>query len=109
MTPRPPQTVYNLVGPNSRGNIQSSDSSTNVVTVETTTLFNNIRQTIEQSSLDSSAVQRLIERVSAMESSAGTKTFPQRYAEFMGVLADHVTLMTAIAPFLPALTQLLTT
>jgi hypothetical protein len=105
--PRPaaaPQVVYNLIGQNTRVNIQSSDSSTNVVSVESSVLFENLRQAVQQSSLDSVVAQRLVENVNAMQSSAGTKTFGERYKEFIAVAADH---MTLIAPFLPALTQLL--
>jgi hypothetical protein len=107
VTPAAPQphVVYNLVGANSRVNIQSSDSSTNVVNVESSVLFTNLRQAIQHSSLDSTVAQQLIESVNGMQSSAGTKTFGQRYKEFIGVAADH---MTLIGPFLPALSQLLT-
>ena len=37
--PAPQQVVYNLVGANSRVNNQSTDASTNVVSVEANTLF----------------------------------------------------------------------
>ena len=50
-----PQVVYNLIGPNARVNIQSSDSSTNVVSVESAVLFDNLREAIQKSSLDSTA------------------------------------------------------
>ena len=106
-SPRPaagPQVVYNLIGPNTRVNIQSSDSSTNVVSVESAVLFDNLREAIQKSSLDSTVAQELIQNVNAMQSAAGTKTFGDRYKEFIAVAADH---MTLVAPFLPALTQLL--
>lgn len=102
------QIVYNLVGANSRVNIQSSDSSTNVVNVETKALFTNVRQAVQQSGLDSGALQTVIERVDAMESSAGTKSFAHRYSEFIAAAANHATLITSLTPYLPALTQLLT-
>ena len=100
--------TFNLSGPNSRVNIDSHDASTNIVSSETTTLFTNIRQAIQQSPLDSNAMQRITERVDAMEAAAGTKRFAQRYTEFVSSLADHADLVTTIAPFLPALSQLLT-
>ena len=40
-------------------NIQSSDSSTNIVNVESSQLFADMRQAIQQSSLDAAGVQRL--------------------------------------------------
>ena len=106
-SPRPaagPQVVYNLIGPNTRVNIQSSDSSTNVVSVESAVLFDNLREVIQKSSLDSTVARQLIQNVNAMQSAVGTKTFGERYKEFIAVAADH---MTLVAPFLPALTQLL--
>ena len=106
-SPRPaagPQVVYNLIGPNARVNIQSSDSSTNVVSVESAVLFDNLREAIRKSSLDSTVARQLIQNVNAMQSAVGTKTFGERYKEFIAVAADN---MTLVAPFLPALTQLL--
>lgn len=108
--PAPSQqhNVYNLVGENSRVNIQSSDSSTNVVNVQSSQLFADIRQTIERSSLDAEVIRQIGERLDAMEAAAGTKTFAQRYGEFIALAANHVTLMTGLTPYLSALAQLLT-
>ena len=106
-SPRPaagPQVVNNLIGPNTRVNIQSSDSSTNVVSVESAVLFDNLREAIQKFSLDSTLARQLIQNVNAMQSAVGTKTFGERYKEFIAVAADH---MTLVAPFLPALRQLL--
>ena len=99
-----PQVVYNLIGSSTRVNIQSSDSSTNVVNVKSGILFDTLREAILESSLDSTVVQQLINNVDSMQSAVGTKTSGERYKEFIAVAADH---MTLIAPFLPALTQLL--
>ena len=106
-SPRPaaePQVVYNLIGPNARVNIQSSDSSTNVVSVESAVLFDDLRKTIRESSLDSTVEQQLIQNVEAMQSAVGTKKFAEHYGEFIAAAADH---MTLVAPFLPALAQML--
>ena len=106
-SPRPtagPQVVYNLIGSNARVNIQSSDSSTNVVSVESAVLFDDLRGAIQESSLDSAVARQLIQNVSAMQSAVGTETFSERYKKFIALAADH---MTLVAPFLPALTQLL--
>lgn len=104
-TPPTPNVVYNLIGANSRVNNQSSDSSTNVVTVDSSQLFVNMRQAIQQGSLDADVAQRLIERVDALESATPrTKTFLDRYNELITAGANH---MTVLAPFIPALTQLL--
>jgi hypothetical protein len=103
-TQSPSHIVYNLIGPNTRVNIQSSDSSTNIVNVETSALFEALRQSLAGSISDHALRQRLREAVDAMQASAGTRSFSERYKDFIALAADHV---TVFAPFLPALTQLL--
>ena len=106
--PRPPDqashVVYNLVGPNARVNIQSTDSSTNVVNMETPALFEDLRNAVRQATDDSVLESQLLDRIDGMQAAIGTRDFAARYKEFVGVAADHLTLL---APFLPALTQLL--
>ena len=96
--------VYNLVGPNTRVNIQSSDSSINVVNVEASALFDDLRKALSESIKDESLRQRIRETVDAMQTAVGTRSFVDRYKDLIGVAADHV---SVLAPFLPALTQLL--
>jgi len=98
------QVVYNLIGPNTRVNIQSADSSTNVVNVETSDLFDVLQRTISEAIQDPVLNERLRQSVEAMQSSAGTRGFSERYKDFIALAADHITIF---APFLPALTQLL--
>jgi hypothetical protein len=96
--------VYNLTGPNARVNIQSTDSSTNVVNVETSALFVALRKVVSESIADDRARQQVASAIDGMESTVGTPSFSDRYKEFIGGAADH---MTVLAPFLPALSQLL--
>jgi hypothetical protein len=98
------QVIYNVTGPNARVNIQSTDSSTNVVNVESTLLFQNLRSAIQASISDSELRMMLMSQVEGMEKAAGTRTFADRYRDFIGLAADH---MSVFSPFLPALTQLL--
>jgi hypothetical protein len=104
--PTVPQTqvVYNLSGPNARVNIRSTDSSTNVVNVESAALFDKLRNKMQEAIKDADALKRLSEQVDAMQAAAGTESFLGTYQKFISVAADHLTLLT---PFLPALTQLL--
>ena len=97
-------TVYNLIGPNARVNIQSTDSSTNVVNVESTVLFDNLRGAIRTSISDSELSKTLMDCVEAMEAAVGTRTFADRYKNFIALAADHI---SVFGPFLPALTQFL--
>lgn len=103
--PAPPQQHFHLSGPNSRVNIQSHDASTNIVSGD---IFTNIQDVVQRAALDAEATQRIIERLDAMQSAAGTKSFAQRYSDFIASAANHATLMTSLTPYLPALSQLLT-
>ena len=58
----------------------------------------------KKSLLESTVERLLIRNVDAMQSAVGTKTFAEHYKEFIAAAADH---MELVAPFLPALTQLL--
>lgn len=97
-------SVYNIVGPNARVNIQSTDSSTNVVNMDAPALFDGMREAVREAIDDSVLESQLLERIDAMQTAIGTPDFARRYKEFVGVAADHLTLL---APFLPALSQLL--
>jgi hypothetical protein len=96
--------VYNLHGENSRVNIRSSDQSLNISNVTSEQLFVNLREHINENVLDQTDRGELLERVSALEKATDKQTFLERYQAFIGAAANH---MTLIAPFVPALTQLL--
>ncbi len=98
------QTVYNLIGPNSRVNIRSHDASQNVIAVTPSNLFADIRTAVEQGISDAQRREEVLSRVAELEKSLGTESFRDRYIQFMGTVADHVGLF---GPFLPALAQLL--
>jgi len=101
---QPSQIVYNLIGPNARVNIQSVDSSANLVGVEPTELFDRIHEAIGQSVQDGELLKKLQENVTELEKAQGTTGFIARYQEFMVLAANH---MTILAPFIPALSQML--
>lgn len=101
---QPSQIVYNLIGPNARVNIQSVDSSANLVGVEPAELFDRIHEAIGQSVQDGELLKKLQEKVTELEKAQGTTGFIARYQEFMVLAANH---MTLLAPFIPALSQML--
>jgi hypothetical protein len=101
---QPSQIIYNLIGPNARVNIQSIDSSANLVEVEPAELFGRIREAIGQSVQDGKLLKKLQEKVTELEKAQGTTGFMARYQEFMALAANH---MTLLAPFIPALSQML--
>ena len=96
--------IYNVTGANSRVNVQSVDSSTNVVNIERNELFVSMRRAVEESGIDTTARAELLNRIEALESAKDQRTFAQKYADFIQSAANHIALF---APFLPALAQLL--
>lgn len=98
-----PTIIYNLHGANPRVNVNSIDQSVNVTNVSKPTLFANLREQlngIEDEELRAS----LLKKTSELENEAGKPSYVQRYAEFVALAANC---MTLVAPFIPALTQLL--
>ena len=105
--PRSPSTItYNVTGPNAKVNIGSYDRSHNVVyhSGGSDELFANIRSAIEEGMPDAEHRESALDAVRGMEAAAGTASFVEHYTRFVSVIADHITL---IAPFIPALTQLI--
>jgi len=97
-------TVYNITGPNARVNINSTDLSANVVNISSETLFVELRKVLSDGIADHNRLSALLARVADLEAKRGKPTFLASYRAFMAAAADH---MTLLAPFLPALAQLL--
>lgn len=93
------RSVYNISGPGARVNIGSVDKSVNVVTVSTAELFSRIREKLPP---DVSPEVRA--RLDELEAARGTPEAVSAYQRFMAAAANH---MTLLAPFLPALAQVL--
>ena len=104
LSTQPSPIVYNLTGPNARVNIQSIDSSTNLVEVDPTELFGQIRVAIDQSVQDGELLKKLQEKVTELEKTQGTPGFASRYKELMALAANH---MTLLAPFIPVLLKMM--
>ena len=96
--------IYNLTGPNSRFNINSVDSSTNVISQAPSELFEALRVAIQSRIPAGKAQQDLLDTAADLEQETGKPGFAQRYSHFMALAANH---MEVLAPFIPALTQML--
>ena len=66
-----------------------------------TIVFDALREKAEQLPNN----EEIKKRINDMEKSVGTKRFPEKYKSFIECVANH---MAVFAPFIPALTQLLT-
>lgn len=100
----PRSITYNLYGPNSRVNNQSTDHSHNVVGIDPTDLFKKVEEALSGTVADEAELGELKRQLTEMRAAQGQPTFTTTYVRFMELAADH---MTVLAPFLPALAQLL--
>ena len=98
--------VYNVTGPGARFNLNSVDASTNIVNLAPTELFAQIVAAIEAKVTVETERRDLLGRLKALEEAQSTPSYLERYQQLVAAAANHV---TVIAPFLPALTQLLNT
>ena len=98
------QNVYNLTGTNPRVNVNSVDSSVNVITVNSETLFSDLAKVIREKVEDTELRDQLGAIVQLMEQ---TRSTPEYTGSFQSFIALAATCMTIVLPFIPALTQLL--
>jgi hypothetical protein len=101
-----PQTIINqIIGDNARINSNSIDNSTNFSTNNSAALFTEMLEAVARVE-NKSERETIKEMISAMEAACKRqdKTFTAKYQDFIATAANH---MTIFAPFLPALSQLL--
>lgn len=67
-------------------------------------MSSNLRQEIESKVTGGDERQDILEKLTALEKSENSPSYKQRYTDFIAAAANH---MTLIAPFVPALTELL--
>jgi hypothetical protein len=96
--------TFNLHGPHSRVNIQSHDNSMNISHQVTENVFAEIRQVIQTRIENEDERTQILNSFDEMEAAKGTKGFTQKYQNFIATAENH---MTVLAPFIPALTQML--
>lgn len=96
--------TFNLHGAHSRVNIQSQDNSVNTSNQITENLFADIRQTVQNHVQNDSDRTRILSNLEELEAAKGTSNFIKKYQDFIASAADHLSLLS---PFIPALTQML--
>src|SRR5438045_613554 len=72
-------TIYNLTAPNARININSNDSSTNVISLGSPQLFEQLRQQIMTQDAADRERNELISRVEGLEAAVSTPNYVKRY------------------------------
>lgn len=95
--------VYHVYGLNPHLNINSSDHSVNTVTLTNEQVFTKLKEKITADVLTEER-GALLNRLQELEQAQNTPSFGHKYSEFIAVAANH---MGLIAPFIPALTEML--
>jgi hypothetical protein len=104
----PSHITFNLSGTNSRVNIDSADSSVNVIDQTSPEVLHELLLAIGQHRIDRAIKEELQAAINEMKSNFGSNTFGEKYRIFMSVLADHLAVLGPIVgPFLPALANLI--
>lgn len=104
---QPANITYNynvVVGTGARMNNNSTDSSVNVISIEVTEVFSQVRKAVSKIP-DPTARSEIERAVDEMEKAHGTSNFKQKYNEFITSAANH---MTVLSPIIGAVTGLLT-
>jgi hypothetical protein len=96
--------VYHVQGSNNRWLTNAEDHSVNVITQSSREIFVILRQEIESNLPVGDEQKDILERLSALEQAQNSPSFKQRYTEFIATAANH---MQLLAPFIPALTEML--
>jgi len=103
----PSQITYNVLGTNARVNINSKDSSINVVNDVSAEVFEQLAAAIRAATAEPKEKVTLETSVYEMRESYGTTGFADSYCRFMSIVADHIQVIGPIvAPYLPALARL---
>jgi hypothetical protein len=95
--------VYHVTGEGARLNVNSTDNSINVISTSKEEIFTAMKAEIN-SRVSDDRQKEILERLSSLEQAQNSPDFVQRYFDFVGAAANH---MTVIAPFIPALTEML--
>jgi len=96
--------VYHVYGHQPRWNMNSTDHSVNVVSASSEQIFANLRQQIAEQVPAGEEQNDILDRLSQLEQAQGSRSFGQKYSDFIASAANH---MSLIAPFIPALTEIL--
>jgi hypothetical protein len=101
------QNTFNLQGPHSRVNLNSTDNSTNISNTMRAEIFSHVRDEVS-SNLPANDLLRtdVLTRLEQLERAVGTPNGLGTYAQFAGFVADHLTILNFLLLYLPILAQL---
>jgi hypothetical protein len=97
-----PTTIIHQHGDNPHVSINSTDSSTNVINKIDLNKFDEIKLIIEHQISDEKEKIIYLRSLDELKSSAGEKSYLEKYKQFIETVANH---MSIISPFIPFLTS----
>tara|TARA_R110001583_G_C5601209_1_gene404528 strand:+ start:78 stop:650 length:573 start_codon:yes stop_codon:yes gene_type:complete len=92
---------------NNSNGVQIGNDNTQTLTIlsqDNLQLFKKIESTVNNELSTSAEKEEILSKLKALESSLGKPSCVSSYQKFIGAIANH---MTILAPFIPALTQLI--
>jgi hypothetical protein len=95
--------IYHLTGANVRVNVNSSDQSVNIVNATSEQIFAELRAQLKEH-VPPVEQAEILSRLDELEKAQSSPSFGQKYADFIALAANHI---TVLAPFIPALTEML--
>lgn len=96
--------VYHVAGHNVRFNTNSTDNSVNIVSISQEEVFATLKQQILEKMPDDEQRSEILRRVESMAQVQGTRSFAEKYTDFISAAANHISI---IGPFIPALSEML--
>jgi hypothetical protein len=108
--PVPPEKVQQIFYTTINGNVGNVATGSHSFeqhnsTDANTELFNEILEALKQ--VQDTDISKSIEIVEKMRATQNTNDFKDNYHHFMSFLSNHITVFGAVAPYLPALTKLI--
>mgnify|MGYP006953360367 CR=1 FL=1 len=101
------QNTFNFYGGTQNVATNSKEFSQDIQ-LNSNELFNNIENAINSiSSIDETLKSELLKLLLQMKDSNNKQTFSEKYKNFIELISNHASILTTLAPFIPALTNLL--
>lgn len=101
------QNTFNFYGGTQNVATNSKEFSQKIQ-MNNTELFEKIADDINSiSNIDMEYKNELLNLLTQMKEANNSKTFSEKYKNFIGLISDHANILTTLAPFIPTLTNLL--
>jgi len=98
---------YHQYGNAGQVNIDSPGASLNITKITPSNIFEQLNSVIEKTIPDADEKLKLLHQVEELKNAEGGKSFLDKYSDFIASVANHVTLMAALTPFIPVFADII--